>query len=86
MPKMRAKMIVTNVEAIKSAEDEVLSERLTFRAVGPNGSYPADGSDEDNTYAKFSPQADLSITVANSALFGHFEPGQKYYIDFTRAN
>jgi hypothetical protein len=38
--------------------------------------YPDDGSDEDNTFAKFSPSVDLSITIANPALLGQFRPGQ----------
>lgn len=82
---MRAKMIVTNVETNKSSDNEVVSERLTMHAVSRSDAYPADGSDEDNTYARFSPQAELTITVANSALFGHFEAGQKFYVDFTPA-
>lgn len=87
MAKMRAKMEVIHVEEFRywkdsGSEDEKHSERLTFRAVCRDG-YPADGLDEDNTYAKYTPQADMTITVANPALFGQFECGQKYYIDFT---
>lgn len=86
MSKMRAKMEVINVEELKHGSDGGKShERLSFRAVPRSNGYPADGSDEDNTYAKWSPQADLSITVANPALFGQFERGQKYYVDFTQA-
>ena len=48
--------------------------------------YPADGSDEDNTYAKFSPGASLSLNIANPALFGKFLVGEKYYVDFTKAD
>ncbi len=54
-------------------------------AVGPKGSYPADGSDEDNTYAKFSPQGALTLTIVNPELIGKIEPGQKFYLDFTKA-
>lgn len=60
-------------------------EKLHFYAVAKSGGYPQDGSDDDNTYAKFSPQASCEITVANPALFGKFEPGEKYYVDFTPA-
>lgn len=48
--------------------------------------YPSDGSDEDNTYAKFSPSGSLSLTVANPALVGKFAEGEKYYLDFTKAD
>lgn len=85
MSTMRAKMEVRNVEEFKDAGGVKTGERLTFAAVcRPNG-YPADGSDEDNTYAKWSPTADLSMTVTNPALFDQFERGQKYYVDFTPA-
>jgi len=49
------------------------------------GGYPADGSDEDNSFAKFSPSVSMDFHVANPALFGKFEPGQKFYVDFTPA-
>ena len=85
MPKMRAKMEVTGVEVFNCSVDGSKSgERLTFRAVA-NCPYPEDGSDEDNTYAKFSPDASLSIYVANPALFGQFKTGEAYYVDFTPA-
>jgi hypothetical protein len=47
--------------------------------------YPEDGLDEDNTFAKFSPSASFSITIANPALFGAFKVGEKYYLDFSKA-
>lgn len=78
MPKMRAKMQISSVT--KHGTCEVLK----FHGVSANA-YPADGSDEDNTYAKFSPQVSLDITIANPALLGQFEPGQKFYVDFTPA-
>lgn len=77
--KMRAKLCVSHVEKHETCEV------LHFHAVGPKGSYPADGSDEDNTYAKFSPSAVFTITVANPALLGKYTPGEKYYVDFTPA-
>lgn len=79
MPTMRAKLVVSKVEKLDTGE------RLTFRAIGKSGAYPEDGSDEDNTFAKFTPSADLTMYVANPDLFGKFEVGQKYYADFTRA-
>lgn len=82
MPKMRAKMEVTGVEQYKNGE-EVTGERLSFRAVCKSGGYDASGSDEDNTFAHFSPDAQLHITIANPVLFGQFKAGEKYYVDFT---
>lgn len=78
--KMRAKFVLTAVERFSN------SEKLKFQAVSKNTPYPADGSDEDNTYAHFSPMASCEILVANPALAGKFEPGQKFYVDFTPAD
>lgn len=78
MPVMRAKL------QIASVTKHTTSEVLKFHAVCAK-SYPADGSDENNTYAKYSPSASLEITIANPALLGKFEPGEQYYVDFTLA-
>ena len=59
-------------------------ETLTMHAVAAS-KYPEDGSDEDNSYAKFSPGATLCINIANPALFGKFKVGEKYYLDFSQA-
>lgn len=80
MTAMRAKMKIDRVE--KHSETQ---ETLHFRAVCRSDSYPADGSDENNTYAKFSPSGTLSLTVANPALIGKFAEGEEYYLDFTKA-
>lgn len=73
---MRAKMQVNKVERFAGAD------RITCNAVAAK-SYPTDGSDEDNTYAKFSPSGELTLTIANPALLGMIEPGKKFYLDFT---
>lgn len=77
MSTMRAKFVVEKVEKHEGGE------RVLFRAVGRPGAYPEDGGDEDNTFAKFTPAAELSIWIANPALFGKFEQDQKFYADFT---
>lgn len=75
---MRAKFVISKVERFQGCE------KVSFNAVCAK-SYPSDGSDEDNTYAKFSPQAECSITIANPALIGKFNLGEKFYVDFTPA-
>lgn len=77
---MRAKMQVNKVEQFAE------SERVFMNAVARSSAYPEDGSDEDNTYAKFSPQGELSLTIANPALRGKVEAGKKFYVDFTPAD
>jgi hypothetical protein len=79
-PLMRAKMQVNKIERFAG------QDRITCNAVCRNSAYPADGSDEDNTYAKFSPTGELTLTIANPALVGIIEPGQKFYLDFTSAD
>jgi hypothetical protein len=78
MSKMRAKLQISHIEKFPE------TELLHFHGVAAK-SYPADGSDEDNTFAKFSPSVQLNIAIANPALIGQFKPGEKFYVDFTPA-
>jgi hypothetical protein len=80
MTTMRAKFQVFKVERFPTCEN------VHFVAIPKPAGYPADGSDEDNTYAKFSPSAKCEITIANPALFGKLNPGEKFYVDFTPAD
>jgi hypothetical protein len=77
---MRAKMYVSKIELYGG------TETLHFSCVGRKDTYPADGSDENNTFAKFTPNGSLSLTVANPALQGKFKPGDTFYLDFTKAD
>lgn len=77
MSTMRAKLKVTSVEKSQGCE------RLKFAAVYKDGAYPEGGADEDNTFAMYTPQADLSMAITNPALLGQLEVGQAYYVDFT---
>ena len=79
MPKMRAKMKVVNVRRGDGYE------LLTFSAVCKAEGYPEDGSDENNSFALWTPSADLTMHVNNPALHDQFEPGQEFYVDFTPA-
>jgi len=76
---MRAKMKITRVEKFEGG-----NERLHLSAVAAKN-YPVDGSDEDNTFARFTPNGEVTLTIANPSLQGMFEPGDTYYLDFTRA-
>lgn len=80
MVAMRAKMRITGIDRQFAGQ-----ETLSFAAVARSDGYPADGSDENNTYAKYSPSGQLSLTVANPALLGKFAVGEEYYLDFTKA-
>ncbi len=73
---MRAKVKITDIE--KQGENE----RLTFNFPAKDGAYPADGSDEDQQFARYSPDGSLSLTVANPNLLDKFAVGDTFYLDF----
>ena len=83
MPVMRAKM---QVNSITPYGTPVTQETLSMNCVAKSGAYPADGSDEDNSFARWSPSGSLSISIQNPNLFGKFTVGQKFYVDFTEAS
>lgn len=85
MTTMRAKMRVADVVATVDVGANVQQERLKFTAVAAKA-YPADGSDENNSFAKWTPQAEVTMTVNNPALFGKFAIGDEFYVDFTKAD
>lgn len=79
MGNMRAKLVVESVTKNETGET------LKFRAVGRKDAYPADGSDENNSFARFTPSASFEMFVANPELHGKYQPGDEYYVDFTKA-
>ncbi|HEU0045065.1 hypothetical protein [Sphingomonas sp.] len=79
MTKMRAKLQIASVTKHAGG-----AEQLKFHGVAAKN-YGEDGLDEDNTFAKFSPSVSLDITITNPALVGQFEPGQRFYVDFSPA-
>lgn len=78
MPEMRAKFKINEVKRTE------YGEQLKMNPVCKSGSYGEDGLDEDNTYAKFTPSGELTLMVSNPALFGKFNPGEAYYLDFIK--
>lgn len=85
MALMRAKLQVGMVQEHFNGVDKAKTqETLTMHAVAAS-KYPADGSDDDNTYAKWSPGATLSMNIANPELWSKFKVGDKFYVDFTPA-
>lgn len=76
-PVMRAKMRVASVVKYDT------TETLKFNAVCKSSGYPADGSDEDNSFARWTPSAELTMQITNPALAGKFAEGDTFYVDFT---
>jgi len=85
---MRAKVVVARVESFgtinSDKELEKGCERVFFTGV-THKPFDKDGFSEDNTFAKYSPQVDLSITIQNPELFDKHFPQQSFYIDFSPA-
>lgn len=89
--KMRAKLQVGMVQEHTSWVDpasgkkpEKSGETLTMHAVA-KPTYADSELDEDNTYARMSPGASLTINIANPDLWGKFKHGDRFYVDFTPA-
>ena len=86
MTTMRAKVRVGSCTPYRNADTgETISEQVVFHGVPKNDGYSADGKDEDNTFAKFSPSVMFQMTIANPDLFEKLEPGKTFYVDFTPA-
>ncbi len=78
---MRAKMRVAKVTRHNDT-----CEELEFNAVAKSDGYPPDGNDENNTFAKWTPSANLKMTITNPALIGRIFENQEFYVDFTEAD
>lgn len=85
MTTMRAKVRVTDVKEYKDPDGNVNAETVTFFPVGKSDGYPPDGSDEDNTFARWTPSGELKLTIQNPALLGKLPVGSRFYVDFTPA-
>lgn len=85
MTQMRAKLRVGAVLPMQDGQGNVVQECVIFHGVSKSAAYPSDGSDEDNTFAKFSPSATLDLLIANPALIGKLAVGEAFYVDFTPA-
>lgn len=82
--KMRAKVRVSAVLPYQNQSGVTQSVRLMFNGVSAS-SYPEDGTDENNTFAKWSPSVVFDMQVSNPALFEAFDVGDTFYADFTPA-
>ncbi len=84
---MRAKFRVHTVDQtyLGKEGDPYRSIVVRASAVCKDGGYPADGYDEDNSFARWSPSGELSLTIANPNLFDKVAQGDVMYLDFTRA-
>ena len=77
---MRAKFQIVSVTP---AQDHP-QETIEMSAVTEKP-FDQDGNSEDNSFAKWTPCGYLKMVITNPALLGAFTPGQKFYLDFTKA-
>lgn len=82
MTTMRAKMQVTAINGGGTGPTGLPCESLEFNVRYKQDGYPADGTDEDNSFALFTPSASMSMTITNPALVGTFKVGDMFYVDF----
>lgn len=82
---MRAKLQVGFVGEQFWGTDKAKSGEVLHMHGVCKSNYTGEGFDDDNTYAKFSPGANLQINIANPALWDKFKVGDKFYVDFTPA-
>ncbi len=83
--KMRAKVRVGAIIPGNPQHDGNPTEALTLFGVAKSGAYPEDGSDENNSFARWSPSVTFSMHIANPDLVGTFEVGDTFYVDFIPA-
>jgi hypothetical protein len=82
---MRAKFQVRSVQPVESPPGTVVQENLELFAV-TDKPFDAGGTSEDNSFSRWTPSGELKMTVSNPELFGQMKPGEKYYLDFTKAD
>lgn len=70
---------------IHSVTQSAGSEQLKLGAVCGKAPYGPQGESEDNTFARYTPSGELTLSITNPDLLGKFTPGQKFYLDFTQA-
>lgn len=47
------------------------------------GTYPGGDSEENKSFAKYTPAGEIALTITNPAAIEAFNPGGVFYIDFT---
>ena len=71
---LRAKMRCTSVTSHDAGAGQV-NELVTLIAVSK------DGSEDNKTWAKFTPSGTLALTITNPEAQARMKPGREYYVD-----
>lgn len=59
-------------------------QNITMSAV-TSKPFDKDGNSEDNTFSRWTPTGELTMTITNPNLFEALKEGQKFYLTFTEA-
>lgn len=82
---MRAKLqVVSCVDNVDSINKIKCGENVKFMAVCGEEPFKEGGLSDDNTFAKWTPVANMEMIINNPALFGTLVPGTKYYVYFRK--
>lgn len=68
-----------------NSSGEYPNKKVTFGAVW-EGSQEKQAASENAVFGKWTPSGDIFICLANPAAAEFFEPGQHYYVTFTKAD
>jgi len=71
----RAKINVNRVIRYVGS-DQIIASPVTNTKLGPAG------ENEDNTFARYTPAGEITLTISNPDLVGVIQPGDQFYVDF----
>lgn len=74
---VRGKFTVDSVTEYKGGQKEVLLSAVTGNK---------HGVPEDKSYARYTPNGSIKLTVDNPPASDQFQPGKVFYVDFTEAD
>lgn len=77
----RAKLVCSEVKV--TDDGAIANPQKTGEQVKFESRYNSEDSPEDNTFSKFTPWANMGMSITNPELFGNFIEGKAYYFDIT---
>lgn len=75
---LRLKMSVNSVKSVSDHEGNKTQEELGLNAV-----YSSEEGSANKQWSKWTPSAQLNMTISNPAAFGKVLPGQFVFVDLT---
>ena len=78
MAVLRLKMTVGSVKSVADVNGDKYQEELSFNAV-----YSAEEGSANKQWSKWTPAANLTMSISNPNAFGKVLPGQFVFVDIT---